>query len=128
MKEITRQIRKKGIQGTKIPTLCWYCQNAVPDNDGHGCSWSARLEPVEGGRAVQSQIYSKDGGGDTRRIASYRVEDCPQFVEDPLPDIGVDPVDAKVGTEPDSPKKETLKEKKARLSRGGAAFELGQSD
>lgn len=32
---------------TKV-TLCWNCANAVPDKEGHGCSWSRRLIPVEG--------------------------------------------------------------------------------
>lgn len=57
MKEVTRQMRKRGFGRVgKIPTLCWFCQNAVPDNDGHGCEWSRHGNPVDGWDVMPSRL------------------------------------------------------------------------
>lgn len=121
MKEVTRQMRKRRFErGGKIPTLCWFCQNAVPDNDGHGCEWSRHGTPVDGWDVIPSRILAKDSRGGSAETKSYHVRECPEFVEDPIP--------GESDQTKDEPKRETLKEKKARLSRGGAAFGLGQSD
>lgn len=62
-------------------TLCWNCQNAVPNKDGRGCTWSKRFEPVAGWTATSRNISSLAHGN--RPYLSYRVTDCPEFVADP---------------------------------------------
>lgn len=55
-------------------TLCWTCQNAVPDSTGElGCSWSRRLKPVEGWTAVETTNTT---------TTTYRVIDCPEYIPD----------------------------------------------
>lgn len=49
---------------------CWSCVHAVPDHNGHGCSWSRGLEPVKGWVA-EPEVK---GGSST-----YRIIDCPQY-------------------------------------------------
>ena len=118
MKEVTRQMRKRGFGRVgKTPTLCWFCQNAVPDNDGHGCEWSRHGNPVDGWDVMPGRIRAKDSRGGSTETKSYHVRECPEFVEDPIPSESDQKKD-----EPKkeaAPKKETLKEKKSRLSRGG---------
>jgi len=55
-------------------TKCWHCQNAVPGKHC-GCSWSERLQPVEGWKAIPEQLAGM-------RELSYRVLECPEFVPD----------------------------------------------
>lgn len=57
----------------KSETLCWHCKNAVPDKQGNGCSWSRKLEPVEGWTATDSLLNMGCG---------YCVHECPEFVKD----------------------------------------------
>lgn len=124
MKEITRQLKKRGLRapGGKVPTLCWFCQNAVPDKDGHGCNWSRRSIPVDGWRAQKSRVHSQST--DMGSVESYHVEECPEFLEDPVQDDRDRDEDLLDGDrlKEASPKKETLQEKKRRLSQGGHSW------
>lgn len=59
----------------KKPSLCWKCKNATG-----GCSWSNRLQPVEGWTAseeAEPQYISEK----MRSIPNYRVIDCPEYVK-----------------------------------------------
>lgn len=53
-------------------TLCWDCQNY-----GGKCSWSSRLQPVEGWEAERHYKPSVGGDGIT-----YKVLACPLFLRD----------------------------------------------
>lgn len=64
----------------KRQTLCWRCQNAVPDGP-FGCSWSERLEPVDGWEAIETTANRYDGGA-LRKVKSALVLDCPEFIPD----------------------------------------------
>ena len=63
------------IQPRQANTLCWTCQNATGK-----CSWSARLEPVEGWKAkkikVKGNFYTQ------QKVDSYIVKKCPQYIKD----------------------------------------------
>lgn len=65
-------------------SLCWKCVNAVPDNNGHGCSWSRGLEPVEGWMALPSRkkhttnMNTKDKKY-TYVIEGWYVIECPEY-------------------------------------------------
>lgn len=52
---------------------CWTCRHAVPDNEGHGCNWSERFQPVEGWIAKPVVRASS---------ATYKISYCPQYTED----------------------------------------------
>ena len=52
-------------------TLCWDCKFATG-----GCSWSDRLEPVEGWVAEQTKKNTP--------FQSYIVKDCPLFRRDAI--------------------------------------------
>lgn len=59
-------------------TLCWDCQNAVPDACGkRGCNWSRCQKPVEGWDAILTFHM-----GNIAPYASYEVVSCPEFVPD----------------------------------------------
>lgn len=60
-----------------IGTLCNWCQNAVPNLRGRGCSWSRSLTPVVNWIAT-AVIRSQGGKQDT----TYCVHECPQFQEE----------------------------------------------
>ena len=60
----------------KSGSLCWECQNAVPDRI-RGCNWSRHLKPVEGWTAVTT---------DRNNQQSKCVIDCPEFVPDSEPE------------------------------------------
>lgn len=55
-------------------TLCWECANATG-----GCSWSQRFRPVPGWDATPTVLHQD---GVVRKITSYHVKACPEFVED----------------------------------------------
>ncbi|MGM9615700.1 MAG: hypothetical protein ACI3W7_09285 [Oscillospiraceae bacterium] len=56
-------------------TLCWQCENAVPDPErGKGCPWSKSGKPVDGWDAIRT---SKAVDGE-----SYFVRACPSFEPD----------------------------------------------
>ncbi len=58
-------------------TICWDCENAVPNKKGRGCSWSMSFEPVEGWDAERSDLNMQNRKqGD---IESYIVKSCPLF-------------------------------------------------
>lgn len=79
MKEIEKQMALRPWDNTwKNPTLCWYCQNAVPGG-GRGCSWSRSFKPVDGWDAEPTQRAVSGQDPD-----SYRVADCPEFIPDPI--------------------------------------------
>lgn len=61
--------------------LCWTCANAVPDLEGHGCSWSLRLRPVPGWKAEGAVVKAKDNRGYTITRETWHVYDCPKYVE-----------------------------------------------
>ena len=61
-------------------SLCWDCQNAVPNKEGRGCSWSRYLRPVEGWKA-KTRVISSMGNG-VRPYVSYNVRECPEFIWD----------------------------------------------
>lgn len=52
-------------------TLCWDCDNAAPDLNGHGCEWSRKFEPVPGWEADEDP-----------NLKSYHVNYCPKFRRD----------------------------------------------
>lgn len=59
-------------------TICWQCENAVPDRDGtKGCSWSRDFIPVEGWTAKRRLLLIQHNGATT----SYTVLKCPLFKE-----------------------------------------------
>lgn len=63
-----------------MPTLCWKCIHAVPDDAlGTGCSWSRELKPVEGWNAFQANTEEDSYYPPSRPV--YHVLYCPQFVE-----------------------------------------------
>ena len=71
-------------QFQKTQTICWRCQNAVPDPDrNRGCEWSRRLKPVKGWTAAETFVIRWDGGKQ-RKIVSARVIDCPKFIPDKM--------------------------------------------
>lgn len=45
-----------------------------------GCSWSRRLEPVEGWTAVRRDIHNNTWPN--TEMVSYRISDCPEYVPD----------------------------------------------
>ena len=63
-------------------TLCWSCKNAVPKIVGgkyvQGCSWSVRLEPVEGWN-VERSIKNENN---SRRMETWHVKECPLYCSD----------------------------------------------
>lgn len=65
----------------KSRTICWKCQNAVPDKHGRGCNWSRNLEPVDGWKAMETSVIRYDGGV-RREIMSALVVECPEFIPD----------------------------------------------
>lgn len=71
----------------KPATICWNCNNAVPNAEGtNGCEWSLMLEPVPGWEAIPSKIISRYqdnyGKKHTRLLKSYTVISCPRFKKD----------------------------------------------
>lgn len=57
-------------------SICWDCENAVPNKKDRGCSWSIKFEPVEGWDAERSDLnmqHRKDN------VESYIVKRCPLF-------------------------------------------------
>ena len=63
-------------------TICWSCRNAVPGGQ-RGCSWSERLTPVPGWRAIRSGNNEFD---------TWCVLDCPEYVPDQSEKKGGEPV------------------------------------
>ena len=74
--------QRKGVptQFHKRQTICWDCKNAVPEGK-RGCSWSRKLEPVEGWKAIETEVTRIDGGME-RQIKSALVIECPLFRPD----------------------------------------------
>lgn len=67
------------------PTLCWWCQNAVPSAErGHGCSWSRAAQPVPGWTAERRDVLMQGAGKRNARrvVESYLVTACPLFQRD----------------------------------------------
>lgn len=62
---------KPGRRRKEEETLCWICQNAVPNRAGRGCNWSKQLKPVPGWRTRELGAEAADG---------YFVEECPLFL------------------------------------------------
>ena len=57
--------------------ICFNCKNAVPDDRGHGCSWSRRFEPVPGWTAEPYRLYSSGPP-----IETWDITACPMFDPD----------------------------------------------
>lgn len=68
-----------------VPTLCWECKNAVPNEmDGTGCSWSKEFKPVKGWDAKKTAIHINEQCGTKYKggeIPSFLVRQCPCFVQ-----------------------------------------------
>ena len=60
-----------------INTLCFDCQNAVPDKRGHGCEWSISLTPVPGWDAIPVTVLFSG-----RQTPTFHVRGCPRFLAD----------------------------------------------
>ena len=77
--------RKKARTRPGLPptlTLCWFCVNAVPSEEGGaGCSWSRSGEPVKGWEAVRRDVLIPRGARKNVLSESYRVRACPMFEE-----------------------------------------------
>lgn len=58
-------------------TLCFWCQHSVPDQRGHGCSWSKELQPVAGW--IATPVRRMLGG---KSFDTYCIHECPQFREE----------------------------------------------
>ncbi len=63
---------KKPKRISKKLALCWYCKNACG-----GCSWSKNLIPIKGWKAKEVTNRGISDSG----IKSYKVIECPEFVE-----------------------------------------------
>lgn len=75
LRKVTETRPRDIVQPKRGNTLCWTCQNACG-----GCSWSARLEPVEGWKAKKIKVK---GNFYTREIVdSYIVKKCPEYIKD----------------------------------------------
>lgn len=68
----------------KKDTICFDCENAVPNNEtGKGCSWSRCFKPVEGWTAEKTVIVNRDRSDEkTYTTDSFAVYECPKFVSD----------------------------------------------
>lgn len=60
-----------------MTNICFDCIHAVPDDDGHGCPWSMRFEPVPGWNAELVLL-----GGYKCKIETYEIKGCPLFERD----------------------------------------------
>lgn len=65
-----------------MANICFDCKNAVPDNNGHGCPWSRKFEPVPGWNAKPVTV-----GAGAYTVDTYQIRDCPLF--DPEDDIRI---------------------------------------
>lgn len=68
---------------THAISICWFCENAVPNRDGtRGCSWSKAFKPVEGWDAEKTVLFT--GYWNSKRFGtdSYIVKSCPEFIGD----------------------------------------------
>ena len=63
----------------KRANICFDCTNAVPDDNGHGCPWSRKFEPVPGWTAEPTVL---NPGGRYDRTETYRITACPLFERD----------------------------------------------
>ena len=61
-----------------IGTLCEFCANAIPDANGHGCSWSRDFAPVEGW--IATPVLRPIG---PKIMQTYCVHEFPQLIEEP---------------------------------------------
>ena len=65
-----------------MANICFDCKNAVPDNNGHGCPWSRKFEPVPGWDAKPVTV-----GAGAYTVDTYQIFGCPLF--DPEDDARV---------------------------------------
>ena len=64
--------KRKNRESAYAPaSICWDCKNALL-----GCSWSRDFVPVEGWKALKSELIT----GRNRSTETYRVISCPEFV------------------------------------------------
>lgn len=62
-------------------TLCWNCKNT----SGNKCTWfSEKAKPVDGWEAVRRDIFIESGSSRYRKVKSYYVIDCPNFVKEDI--------------------------------------------
>lgn len=74
------QARIEAIKKSKQfrPSLCWECVNAVPDDTlGYGCSWSREQKPVDGWKAVKTNVEEDSYYPPDRPV--FHVMCCPKF-------------------------------------------------
>ena len=69
---------EKSRKSVNDETLCWTCQNSVPDKE-HGCLWSMKLEPVPGW-TIHKYINSSNLG-----YERINVKKCPLYERDIVP-------------------------------------------
>lgn len=76
------QIRRRQLRTLRPTrqTLCWKCQNAVPNMHGRGCEWSRRFKPVPGWDADEEEMCMSEDP--PRYDTSYFVRSCPKFLAD----------------------------------------------
>lgn len=64
-----------------VANICFDCKNAVPDDQGHGCPWSRKFEPVPGWTAEPVMM-----GGNSNSVNTYSITACPLFDPDGGPE------------------------------------------
>lgn len=62
-----------------MTNICISCKNAVPDNNGHGCTWSRKFEPVPGWTATPKRLNPGRHGTITE---TYEIAACPMYDPD----------------------------------------------
>ena len=68
---------KRCVGPQKQPTLCFECQNSVP-NKTRGCEWSRYGKPVPGWTAIPTLLHRHNSCPN-----SFHVVKCPQYDPDP---------------------------------------------
>lgn len=62
-----------------MTNICFDCKNAVPDEEGHGCPWSRKFEPVPGWTAKKVIL---NPGRKYDQTETYCITECPLFDPD----------------------------------------------
>lgn len=77
-----KYVPKKTCSNNVSGSLCWYCENAVPNPRTHkGCSWSRDFKPVDGWEAISVTIPTY---GKIHDCESFCVISCPEFLQEPM--------------------------------------------
>jgi predicted nucleic acid-binding Zn ribbon protein len=70
-KECSKVYRAMNKEKKQKDQLCWSCANATG-----GCSWSSKLQPVEGWNAIEVMVKEKDGYA----FRTYKIMSCPKHI------------------------------------------------